>query len=134
MATATTGPGEYTIPSNLTAAELGKINVRQDGNGMNVSFTILMEPQGSDAEGWQTGVALDASASMKPWYGQALDGRVPPEAMAEYQQRGWIKSKSEDGKTITFLTREAYGDAIKRGHLKMSANIVQPLAREFLAY
>ena len=126
--------GEYTIPSNLTAAEFGKVNVRPGAGGLVVDFTILMEPEGNEAEGWQTGVALDASASMKPWYGQSLDGKVPKEVMAEYQQRGWVNSRSEDGKTITFLTPDAYNDAMRRGHLQRSQNIVQPIAREFLAY
>src|SRR3954454_13233409 len=121
MAILNGGPAEYTIPSHLTAAELGKINVRRTASGMmEVEFTILIEPQGTDAEGWQTGVALDASASIKPWYGHSLDGRVPPDVMTEYQHRGWTKSKVEDGKTITFLTKEAYADAMNLGHLKMS--------------
>ena len=127
-------PTDYTVPSHLTAAELGKINVSHTPDGLAVDFTILMEPQGSEAEGWQTGVALDASASMKPNYGASLDGKVPPEAMADYHRRGWVSSRTEDGKTITFLTPDAYRDAMAKGHVRMTANVVEPVARQFLAY
>ena len=135
--TPTTTSRDYTIPSSQTTKEFGKVVVHRDGaasGNINVEFTILMEPQGSDAEGWQTGVALDASASMKPWYGQFLEGTLPPEVRDDYQQRGWLTVKTVDGKQSVYFEKQAYTDAMQKGYLRLTANIVQPLAREFLAY
>lgn len=62
----------------MVAAEFGEVNVLRTGSKLRVSFTILAEPDGVEAEGYQTGVALDASASMKSVYGLAMQGRIPP--------------------------------------------------------
>ncbi len=124
----------YTLPSGETRQEFGKVIVRRRGDQLVVDLTILMEPEGREAEGWQTGVALDASASMKGAFGRTLDGKVPPDLWAEYESKGWIKMRTEDGKTSKTLTRDAYKDAIAKGHLRMTDNLVQPLAREFLKY
>jgi hypothetical protein len=128
------GDQEYTIPSRLTAKEFGKVDVRRSGGQLHVRFTILMEPEGREAEGWQTGVALDASASMKGWYGRELQGTVPPWLIQEYERKRWVTTRLEDGRGVRVFQREAYEDAIGRGYLKITENIVEPLAREFIAY
>jgi hypothetical protein len=125
---------EQTLPSYLTAGEFGKVRIRRCGDQLQVRFTILMEPEGRDAEGWQTGVALDASASMKNWYGRELQGTVPPYLVDEYARRRWVTIRREDGLRVRVFQREAYDDAIRRGHVHISENIVEPLAREFIAY
>lgn len=130
----TTGDKEYAMPSHLTAKEFGKVDVRRSGDELHIRFTILMEPEGKEAEGWQTGVALDASASMKGWYGRELQGSVPPSAIAEYERKKWITSRIEDGRSVRVFQREAYEDAIRKGHLRITENIVEPIAREFIAY
>src|SRR5258708_8469167 len=129
-----TGDVAYTMPSQLTAKEFGKVDVRRAGDEVQVRFTILMEPEGRDAEGWQTGVALDASASMKAWFGRELQGTVPPSLVEEYVRKGWVSTRLADGRSVRVFQREAYEDAIKRGHLRITENIVEPLAREFIAY
>ncbi len=128
------GPVSRQLPSTMVAAEFGEVNVADTPAGRTVKFTILMEPQGVEAEGWQTGVALDGSASMKSWYGRSLTGKVPPAAAAEYQRKGWTAERVEDGKRVMVFQKEAYDDAIRQGHLKFTANIVEPAAREFIAY
>ena len=127
-------PTAYTIPGQLTAPELGKVNVRGTPQGWAVEVTILMEPEGAESEGWQTGVALDASASMKSAFGGSLSGKPPPEALAEYRKLGWLYAREEDGRSVTTLTADAYRDAMAKGHVRMSENLMQPLARQFLAY
>jgi len=122
------------LPSNIVAKEFGEVNVRISGKSLEVMFTILMEPQGQEAEGWKTGVALDASASMKSSYGRKLEGKVPSDVMTNYEKKGWIESRVEDGNRVKSFQKEAYEDAIKQGYFKPSSNIVQPLAREFTAY
>jgi hypothetical protein len=128
------GDQEFALPSHLTAREFGKVNVRRSGGKCHVQFTILMEPEGKDAEGWQTGVALDASASMKSVYGRELEGSLPEHAVAEYERKGWLTSRQEDGRRVRVFQKAAYEDAIRRGFLRITENTAQPLAREFIAY
>lgn len=125
---------DFTIPSDRTAKELGKVSIRNLGRELQVNFTILMEPQGQNAEGWQTGVALDASASMKDWYGRMLQGSVPPIMVTAYERKGWVTIRTEDGRKVQSFQRPAYEDAIKKGFLKSTANIVEPLAQKFISY
>lgn len=127
-------PINHQLPSSLVAQEFGEVNVRDDGKVLQVQFTILMEPQGSDAEGWQTGVALDGSASMKGWYGRQLLGQVPPDLEASYIQKGWVVNKVQDGKSVKVFQKEAYANAMALGHLQMTPNIVQTFARDFISY
>lgn len=122
------------LPSNIVAKEFGEVNVRNTGAELEISFTILMEPQGEEAEGWTTGVALDASASMKSAYGRKLEGKVPANIMAEYKKKGWVESRLEDGNQVTSFQKKAYEDAIKKGYFQPSPNLIQPLAREFTSY
>ncbi len=123
------------LPSSTVAKELGEVNVRKTTDGsLEILCTILMEPVGLEAEGWQTGVALDASASMKNWYGKELLGKMPVEVQEKYVAQGWITKKFEDGRETTRIAKEAYEDALKHGHLKMAPNIVEPQARDFVSY
>jgi hypothetical protein len=123
------------VPASMTAKEFGKVYVRKEGAEMHVEFTVWMpELEGAQAEGWQTGLALDGSASMKNWYGRNLTGVVPQAEVDEYRRQGWLTSRVEDGCKVTSFSRAAYEDAIKKGHLKFTENIVQPLARDCTAY
>lgn len=124
----------HQLPSSLVAKEFGEVNVWNTGQQLQIAFTILMEPQGEEAEGWQTGVALDASASMKDLYGRKLEGKVPPDVIVDYEKKGWVESRVEEGRRVKSFQKEAYEDAIKRGYFKPAPNIVQPLAQEFTAY
>jgi hypothetical protein len=125
---------EILIPSNLTAEPFGKVRILRDSNSLRVDFSILMEPQGQQAEGWQTGVALDASASMRGWYGRALEGKVPEDVVRDYESKGWVENRHEDGRKVKSFQKNAYEDAIQKGHLKFSQKVIQPLAQEFIAY
>jgi len=123
------------LPSSMVAREFGEVNVRRAARGeIEVNFTILMEPDGDMAEGWQTGVALDASNSMKGWYGQGLRGCLPPHAEEEYKRKGWMQVRDLDGRSVQSFKPEAYEDAIKKGHLFRTPNIIEPLARDFISY
>ena len=122
------------LPSQIVAREFGEVNVRPRGNLLEVTFTISMEPQGEAAEGWQTGVALDASASMYESFGRCLVGKVPDDVMRDYERKGWIERKVQDGQRYLFWKTEGSDDARKRGFIRYSENIVQPAAREFISY
>jgi len=125
----------HQLASSIVASEFGEVNVGKLPDGrLEVSFTILMAPSGSEAEGWQTGVALDGSLSMQSWYGLRLVGKVPPDVQSQYELNGWLSSTVEDGRKVKKFLKEAYDDAMAKGHLRMSANIVEPTSREFIAY
>jgi hypothetical protein len=97
------------LPSTVVAKEFGEVNVRTSGGLTEVTFTILMEPEGSEAEGWQTGVALDASASMMHSYGNALTtgpaGAPPQHLIQEYARKGWIQVKTRTVPKTSFGRR-----------------------------
>lgn len=123
------------VPPHLVGKEFGKIYVRKDGNTQHVEFTLWVpELQGSEAEGWQTGVALDASASMKNWYGRNLTGTLPANVSAEYERKGWIATNHFDGRAVKTFKKEAYQDAIDKGYLQFTQNVMEPIAQEFIAY
>ena len=122
------------LPSHMVDAAFGEVNVIEELSGITARFTILMEPTGQEAEGWQTGVALDGSASMKSWYGQMLEGSIPPAASKEYERRGWMDVREEDGRRVRGLSQQAFDDARARGYVTVSTNIVEPSARDFIAY
>jgi hypothetical protein len=124
----------HQLPSSMVAREFGEVNVRRKGGQLEVNFTVLMEPTGDLAEGWQTGVALDASASMKSAFGRGLRGNVPPQAAAEYQRKGWLQERDLDGRRVQSFLPQAYQDAIAKGYLIQTTNLVEPLARQFISY
>jgi hypothetical protein len=88
--------------------------------------------EGAKAEGWQTGVALDASHSMRHAYGRGVVGSVPPDVLAQYEKRGWVREQVVDGRRTKKLNQEAQDDAVRRGLIRMSENAIEPLARDFV--
>lgn len=124
----------HQLPGSMVAREFGEVNVRRVGGELEVNFTILMEPDGEMAEGWQTGVALDASSSMKGWFGHGLRGYVPAHAEEEYKRKGWLHVRNLDGRQVQSFQAAAYEDAIAKGYLIRTSNIVEPLARDFISY
>lgn len=126
------------LPSNMLSKEFGKVYVGEQENKRQIEFTIWSpELSGAQAEGWRTGLAIDASASMKDWFGQNLvsvgDG-IPTDVLTEYEKKGWARRRSSDGEDFLSLENEAVQDAMKRNLLKNGENIVQPLTRDFIAY
>ncbi len=125
---------DYTIASHDTTKEFGKVYVRKTKDKMQVQFTILMEPEGQQAEGWQTGVALDASSSMTTAYGRELKGDLPDKAIKDYEKKGWVRHQEEDGQRFRIFEKIAVEDALEKGYFKYTDNVVQPIARQFIAY
>jgi hypothetical protein len=128
------GDEDRVLPGRQTAPELGKVWVRRRGANLFVRFTILQEPQGAAAEGWRTGVALDASASMKGAFGRELLGELPSALLDRYRRRGLVTVGDEDGRCVRVFRQQAFDDALQQGHLKPSDNVVEPLARALAAY
>jgi len=128
----------YQLPSTIVAKEFGEVDVLRLKDHTDVVFTILMEPTGAGAEGWQTGVALDASISMQESYGRGLEagsvGDPPDSLIEEYKTRGWMKTVKHKGVKYQVPKSEAKEDLVLRGHFKWSSNEVEPLARKMTEY
>jgi len=128
----------HQLPSNIVAEEFGEVNVRQTPTGYVINFTILMEPEGAEAEGWQTGVALDASASMQNAFGFGLiegpAGPCPNTLIQDYLRRNWVQSVETDGQKCVYWSEQASEDAIRRGHFRRTDNVVEPVAQEMIGY
>ena len=132
----------FQIPANLMVAEFGEVNVRRNVSNLNsqiaechVEFTIAMEPQGQFAEGWRTGLALDASASMKRAYGRKVEARVDPEVLTGYIKQGRLQAYIEDGEPTRKIEREAFAEIQEQGYeINYTENILQPLVQDFIAY
>jgi hypothetical protein len=100
---------------------------------MELDFTILMKPDKS--QGWQTGVALDASESMRADYGRSLDSKgIPKEVVQSYLQKGWAKWSTVDGNRIMRLEPQGRKHAEQKGYLRRTKNRVEPVARKITAY
>jgi outer membrane protein OmpA-like peptidoglycan-associated protein len=132
----------FQIPANLMVAEFGEVNVRRSlvtpnspTSECHVEFTIAMEPQGQFAEGWRTGLALDASASMKRAYGRKVEARVDPELLTGYIKQGRLQAYMEDGEPTRKIQREAFVEIQEKGYeVNYTENILQPLVQDFTAY
>src|ERR1043165_3832283 len=70
QAPATTEPRSHQLSSGIVNEVFGEVNVCRRADVLEVNFTILMQPV---TEGWQTGVAIDASASMESLFGRGLE-------------------------------------------------------------
>lgn len=125
---------EFVIPAQKTARELNNVTVQKKGDLFQIRFTLMMEPQKDLSKAWKTAVALDASASMRKVYGRRLNGDIPANIAREYEKNGWLKKEPRDGRKIRIFTRSAADDAIKRGLVTVSPNIMDFLGPEFMSY
>lgn len=128
----------HQLPSSIVAKEFGEVNVCKKGDKCEVLFTILMEPIGMDAEGWQTGVAIDASGSMQAVFGKEIEdgpkGNPPEQLWREYISKGWLKFFDHQGKKVPVLSDEAKVDLVNKQYFVWTKNEIEPLARQFTAY
>lgn len=126
------------LPSTQVAKEFGEVDVQPVGGYNQITFTILMEPTGAEAEGWQTGVALDASASMQGPFGRLLSpgpkGQLSTSVREEYERQGWVTLTKQDGIDYVTYTSPAVQDALEQGYYIYSTNEVEPQTRQFTAY
>lgn len=127
-------PENWQLPSPMVAPDFGEVNVRREGNQLEVSFTALLEPTSGTVVGWQTGVALDASRSMLGAYGLGLvpgpAGPAPDELLARYS----LPASAGESSTGPDLTVEGRDELTRLGHYLTTTNDVEPLARRFSAY
>jgi hypothetical protein len=71
---------------------------------------------------------------MKKSFGRGLRGHVPDHVVAEYRRKGWVQETDRDGRRVFSYKSQAYQDAVAKGYLVFTTNIVEPRAREFISY
>ena len=125
---------EFTIAALETAKEFGNVNVRKSGAAFQIQFTLLMEPQKQLARVWKTGVAMDASASMKKVFGRRLQGNIPDDIALQYKKKGWVTNENRDTRKVKTFQRDAVNDALERGLVTLSPNTMDFLAPELVGY
>lgn len=129
-------PAWKQLPSTKVSKEFGEVNVARGREETEVRFTILMEPTGE--EGWQTGVAIDASGSMESVFGKGLDagpkGAPPQQLFQNYLNRGWLQVFEHQGQNIPIFSDEAKADMVQRGHFVWTKNEIEPLVRRVTGY
>jgi hypothetical protein len=71
---------------------------------------------------------------MKNSFGRGLRGYVPDDVVRQYQRKGWVEEVNLDGRRVTSYQPQAYEDAVAKGYLVFTPNLVEPLARDFISY
>ena len=123
----------HQLPNHLVNPLFGEVNVTDAPDGVTVTFLIPPTMDNARGEGWQTGVALDASASMRNAYGRGIEGKIPTDVRAEYERRGLMSEKVVDGVRVRSLSPAAMEEARRQGYIRTSENLMEPLARDFVA-
>lgn len=112
----------------------GEVNVTRTEKGFSVVATVLMNPQDS-AEGWQTGMAIDTSYSMKPAFGGQncyFTHALTAEEIQRYSGMGLIEVFDQDGQPACHLLNGAYEKLLEDGVLQLveEPNQVQDICRK----
>lgn len=122
------------LPSNLLHKAFSEIDVNEKNGGLEIFFSTMVGLSGEMSEGWETGIAVDASVSMSDLFGKGLEGSVPDKETKTYKKKGWIKTRTHDGHEVHYWKDQAFSDAIKKGYLTQTKNIVEPEARRFSSF
>lgn len=125
---------DFTIAAEDTNKDFSNVNIRKRGDVFHIQFTMLGQPQRQLSRAWKTGLALDASASMKVEYGRRVLGSLPYKCYDDYQNKGWVSNENRDGQRVKTLQRPAINDALNRGLIRLSPNTLDFIAPELLTY
>jgi len=125
---------DFIIPAADTARDFGNVSVRKKGDLFLVQLSLLVSSATPVIKAWHTGVALDASASMKNVYGRRLFGSIPSAVASEYEFKGWLHRESRDGRKVYTINAEAVNDALNRHLVTKSPNLMDFIAPEFIAH
>ncbi|NMC27262.1 MAG: VWA domain-containing protein [Syntrophomonadaceae bacterium] len=126
---------EFNVRASDMANDFSNIFIRKTGDMLWVQLTFLLDPADQKIlKAWKTGVALDASASMKKMFGRQLVGHLPANIVSEYEQKGWMTREYRDGRKVRTFTRQAVDDALKRNLVSLSTNTMDYVGSEITAY
>jgi len=131
-------PGRnYQVSNKLLNDAFGELNLIRRDDDLEVVLTALVDPsQSSTGEGWQTGVALDGSASMMTPFGAHYEFIRPidQQTVANLLSKGFATEKVVDGTTVLEFTQDGFASMEKDGMLRRAANEVQEFARKSIPY
>lgn len=126
----------YQLESKEVNPAFGEVNITRKSDSLQVSLTILIDPS-NQVEGWQTGVALDCSRSMKPAFGGKngyMTRGLTEAEYADYSSRGLIEYRMEDGIQMTYLYKNAREVLMADGLLeeRKENNVVEEVCRQVI--
>ena len=125
------------LPPGSVRNEFGTVFVEQLGGKVRVTCSVwLPELLGPSAEGWRTGIAVDASKSMRPSFGGCMV--ASKEFLLDHGMAAHITSEAGDTQVLTAV-HDPEAEARLREHLGFNGvgrteNVVQPLAHDFTRY
>lgn len=122
------------LPGDVLQSVFSEVDVVDSGSNNKVTFHIMKGLSAELSEGWKTGIAIDASVSMISSFGRAMNGALPPNIKEEYIKKNWIKQLSSDGRKASYFKTEGYDDAIAKGYLKQSDNLMDLEIKKFSTY
>jgi len=126
---------EFNVRASDMANDFGNIFIRKTGDMLWVQLTFLLDPADQKIlKAWKSGVALDASASMKKMFGRRLVGHIPANIASEYEHKGWMTKEYRDGRKVRTFTRQAVDDALRRNLISLSTNTMDYVGSEITAY
>lgn len=130
----------HQFPNENLNEAFGELNITKNGGSLEMVLTILVDPsQSSKAEGWQTGVALDGSRSMRTEFGGERfewSREMSTEEQNSLIAKGHGNVRDIDGQW-SFEFTAAGLEAVERDGLLRRIkcdNIVQPLACKAIPY
>lgn len=130
----------HQMPNQLLNAAFGELNITKNKDRLEVTLTVLVDPsQSSKAEGWQTGVALDGSRSMRANFGEeGLEWTrgVSADEQNAWQAKGYGILRDVDGARLFELSTAGLEAVERDGLLRRIKcdNKVQALAQEAIPY
>ena len=121
------------LDNSLVDKALGEVNVCLKDCQIHVKATILLPP-GRGNEGWQTGVAIDCSSSMKRSFGGSnmyFTRAFTPEETEDMLSRGLIEIFEQDGQQVCRMLQGCHEHLLQQGILQISEdpNEVQDVCR-----
>jgi len=127
----------YQIPNELLDLAFGELNITRQENCLEVVLTALIDPsQSSSGENWQTGVALDGSASMKNAYGANYEFKrvLNEQEIEQLLAKGHATVKIVDGQKSLSFTSEGFEAMEAEGLWQKSKNEIEVIARNAIPY
>lgn len=127
----------YQVPNGILNEAFGELNITRQESHLDVVLTALIDPTKSSAgENWQTGVALDGSASMRQAFGDNYEftREISPEMVEQFLSKGHAVKKVVDGQECLSFTDSGFIAMEKDGLWQKAKNEIQLIAQEAIPY
>jgi len=119
------------IPPKMLADDFGEVSIRQVGDQLQVAAALAMGKfLMGDCERCVTGLALDASQSMKDGYGRGRT--VPPEERKKFIEKGMYEEVIRDGVVRRVLSQAAREEVVRKQLIRPTKNTVHESAANMI--